>query len=83
MSPLIATPLRRDLFAALREDSNEVQGASLERTEYGHVGLVSNGLLSYVFTSYRPLQLKIYALNLSISLSAGKESNSDAPSNGE
>eukprot|EP01059_Diplonema_ambulator_P033689 TRINITY_DN7171_c0_g1_i1.p1 TRINITY_DN7171_c0_g1~~TRINITY_DN7171_c0_g1_i1.p1 ORF type:complete len:214 (+),score=5.70 TRINITY_DN7171_c0_g1_i1:400-1041(+) len=27
--------------------------------------------------------LKIYALNLSISLSAGKESNSDAPSNGE
>jgi len=27
--------------------------------------------------------LQIYALNLSISLSAGKESNSDAPSNGE
>ena len=44
---------------------------------------LSYGLLNGVYTSYRPLQLKIYALNLSISLSAGKESNSDAPSNGE
>jgi hypothetical protein len=34
-------------------------------------------------TSHRPQLLKIYSLNLSISLSEGKESNSDAPSNGE
>lgn len=44
---------------------------------------LSYGRYNGVYTSYRPLQLKIYALNLSISLSAGKESNSDAPSNGE
>ena len=31
---------------------------------------LSYGLLNGVYTSYRPLQLKIYALNLSISLSA-------------
>ena len=33
--------------------------------------------------NYRRQRSKIYALNLSISLSAGKESNSDSPSNGE
>ena len=33
--------------------------------------------------SYRPQRSKIYPLNLSISLSGGKESNSDSLSNGE
>ena len=38
----------RYLFAACNRDSSEVQGASLERTEYGHVGLVS---MAYCRTS--------------------------------
>ena len=71
------------MTVALREDSVEVQGfTALSASHGGLVGLVLRPL-DRRHTSYRPLQLKIYALNLSISLSAGKESNSDAPSNGE
>eukprot|EP00661_Eupelagonemidae_sp_cell13_P011584 gene11584-biopygen22901 len=47
------------------------------------------GLVGFVLTAtqssfyYRPELCKIYPLNLSISLSGGKESNSDSISNGE
>ncbi len=48
-----------------------------------------SGLVGFVLAAtkssfyYRPEVYKIYPLNLSISLSGGKESNSDSPSNGE
>ena len=48
-----------------------------------------SGLVGFTLTatwlplSYRPQLRKIYPLNLSISLSGGKESNSDSLSNGE
>ena len=74
---------KEDLTVAFREDSVEVQGESLERCNSAVSWDLSYGRCYWRITSYRPLQLKIYALNLSISLSAGKESNSDAPSNGE
>ena len=48
---------------------------------YGLVGLVLRPGGFYL--SYRPQLYKIYPLNLSISLSGGKESNSDSLSNGE
>ena len=47
------------------------------------------GLVGFTLTAaclplyYRPQRCKIYPLNLSISLSGGKESNSDSLSNGE
>ena len=70
------------MTVALHGDSVEVQGLGLERFHRRSRGTCSTAVRERT-TSYRPLQLKIYALNLSISLSAGKESNSDAPSNGE
>ena len=63
---------------------------------FGRLGLSSGlrpwrpcGLVGFVLAAtksslyYRPEVCKIYPLNLSISLSGGKESNSDSPSNGE
>ena len=47
-------------------------------------GLVGFALTATGFSlSYRSQRYKIYPLNLSISLSGGKESNSDSLSNGE
>ena len=66
------------------------------RGHFGGLGLSSGlrpwrprGLVGFILRplrlrySYRPELFKIYPLNLSISLSGGKESNSDSLSNGE
>ena len=66
------------------------------RGGFGQLGLRTglrpwrpSGLVGFALTAtksssyYRPEVYKIYPLNLSISLSGGKESNSVAPSNGE
>lgn len=68
-----------DLQRATIKDSSSLVSWGLTNSVRQTTGMI----LGARNLSHRPQLLKIYALNLSISLSAGKESNSDAPSNGE